>query len=300
MKKLFLILIPLLLFVACQKKEMPLIEQEVPFIPFAKGTGVVTYTDYAPLSEKAIKIWYYNPVESPKDLPIVMVFHGAGRNGKDYRDNWIALADQYQLLIIAPEFSSKDFSGSANYNLGNLFNDNGDAVPENEWTFSVVEPIFDYIVEAIEGNQSSYDIFGHSAGSQFVHRWMLFKEEIRADRLIAANAGWYTMLNETIPFPYGLQDTPSDEADVRRVLQKEVIVLLGDADTLRTNNLRTTPEADLQGQNRLERGQSYFAVAKAKATELGVPFNWKMRFVPDVGHDNGGMANFIAEVLYEK
>ena len=81
------------------------------------------------------------------------------------------------------------------------------------------------------------------------------------------------------------------------VFAKPVVVLLGEADVNRTSNLRMTPEADRQGQNRLARGKAFFETAKNKAAELGVPFNWKLVTVPGVGHQGAKMANAAIEVI---
>ena len=262
---------------------------------------MVPYTNYSPLADRPVNLWYYNPVDDPKDLPIMLVLHGASRNADDYRDNWIDLANRYNLFIVAPEFSKEHYPRSIFYNLGNMFDaENNDVpVPEEEWSYSIIEPIFDFVVSAIKGSQTSYDIFGHSAGSQFVHRFVLYKDEIRANRLIAANAGWYTMPDVSLEFPYGIKNSEADTDDIARIVQKEMIVLLGDADTLRTSNLRQTPEADIQGLHRFARGHAYFDAGKKAAEDLGVPFNWKKVIVPGVGHDNGGMAKYVAKELFE-
>ena len=75
------------------------------------------------------------------------------------------------------------------------------------------------------------------------------------------------------------------------------LILLGEADTKRTENLRQTPEADAQGMNRLERGKNFFAVAQEKAAEMDVPFNWQAATVSGVGHDGAAMADAALAVI---
>ena len=80
---------------------------------------------------------------------------------------------------------------------------------------------------------------------------------------------------------------------------KPVVILLGESDIQRTSNLRMTPEADRQGLNRLARGKNFYAMAKAKANELGVPFNWRLITVPDVGHSGSKMAGGAIKLIRE-
>lgn len=299
MKTIFSLLILVFLFACTPQKSADVILNEGPSFNI-KGSGVIQFTGYEPLSKKPVNLWYFTPQDSPKDLQIVLVFHGAGRNANDYRDNWIELAKKYNLLIIAPEFSKEFYPKSRSYNLGNMFDEDDNPISEENWSYSIVEPIFDFVVTSINGSQKTYDIFGHSAGSQFVHRLLTYKDNLRANRCIAANAGWYTFLDQNIDFPYGLKNSIADGDDINRIMQKNLIVLLGDIDTLRTNNLRVTPEADTQGLTRYARGHSYFYAAEKIATALVVPFNWQLDTVPYVGHDNAGMALFIAPKLYAK
>ena len=45
-------------------------------------------------------------------------------------------------------------------------------------------------------------MFGHSAGAQFTHRYMLLSKDKRISNAVVANAGWYTFINNA-KFPYG-------------------------------------------------------------------------------------------------
>lgn len=266
--------------------------------PNDAGGGSYTYT-YAPLSTRPIRVWFFSPHDAPKDAPIVFIMHGVDRNGQTYRNNWVNLARENNWLIVAPEYSNAAYPGSRYYNVGNVFNGSGGTSgslnPENQWTFSTIEAIFDDVVSKISGNQEHYHIYGHSAGSQFVHRMVTFKENLRVDRIIAANAGWYTMLDQATAYPYGVSniDVITDD-QIKRTLARNIVILLGEADINVDDNLNTDPPAMAQGPHRFARGQYYFNYHKELATTLGVPFGWTLATVPGVGHSNRDMAPHAA------
>ena len=265
-----------------------------------QGKGRASFDRYQPLSGKPINLWYHTPREDPKDLPILFVFHGVNRNAQEYRDNWVQLSEQYQVLVIVPEFSQVSYPGSRSYQLGNMFDGEGEPVGEDEWTFSVIEAIFDFVVEEIEGTQQHYDVFGHSAGSQFAHRFLTYKTGTRVNEVIAANAGWYTLVDFGTSFPYGLKDSRANLSTVAWQLRQSVTILLGEEDTdINDPNLRDTQEANAQGPHRLARGQFYFQLAREVADQFDLEFNWKLELVPGVGHSNALMAAPAAKILYE-
>jgi pimeloyl-ACP methyl ester carboxylesterase len=201
-------------------------------------------------------------------------------------------------VLVVPEFSDKDFPGAACYNLGFVLDDQGRGQPRERWSFSVIETLFD-AVRAMTGTRvETYDLYGHSAGAQFVHRYLMFVPEARVGQAIAANAGWYTMPDTGVEFPYGLGASGVSESDLRRALGRRLTVLLGTDDTEPQHpNLRRGPEAMAQGEHRLDRGKAFLKAAEATAADMKIPLGWRLRLVDGVGHDNGAMAGPAAALL---
>ncbi len=83
-----------------------------------------------------------------------------------------------------------------------------------------------------------------------------------------------------------------------QLFEREIIVLLGTADTLRTSSLRQTALADDQGLNRFERGHYYFNWSSSYASENGLVFSWSIMDVPDVGHNGSAMSVAAANLLF--
>ncbi len=271
-----------------------------PCVAPADGTGAVPvltqglnhfyFRDWA---GPELEIWVYVPwgVE-PAQAPVMMMMHGAKRAPARYLAGWDTSAEQGGFIVVAPEFSREKFPTSQTYNTGNVFT--GESMqrqPEAQWSFSAIEPLFDTVVAALDGVQTDYTLYGHSAGSQFVHRYLYFKPGARIRRVIAANAGWYTLPDLDVPFPYGLGGTGLTAADLRSVLQKDVVVLLGsDDDDPGHETLRRTPEAMHQGRHRLARGRTFFRTAERRAAELGIELGWQLHVVDGVAHSNAGIA----------
>jgi hypothetical protein len=103
------------------------------------------------------------------------------------------------------------------------------AVPkaQRHWSYSVPGVVFDHAVSRGDTSAAGYMAFGHSAGSQFLHRQMCLAPDPRLLLGIAANAGWYTLPSLDIPWPYGLKRTGVTEDNFKPFLGANMIVLLG-------------------------------------------------------------------------
>ncbi len=248
-----------------------------------------------------ISVRVFLPQAFDAATPIVIVMHGASRDLPRYFGDWRAQADALGFIAVVPEFSKADFPGSRRYNLGHVFDsETGERRDEETWTFSAIEPLFDFVVQWSGSEQTDYILFGHSAGSQFAHRFLYYKPEARVSRAILANAGWYTMPDFGVDFPYGLGASTVDPAVLPEFFARDVMVLLGDADIgTDDENLRQTPEAELQGAHRLDRGNTFFRVAKAKAADVGAEFNWRLQIVPGAEHSNSQMTPAAAAIALE-
>jgi pimeloyl-ACP methyl ester carboxylesterase len=246
-----------------------------------------------------VTVWYFVPPDATPQTPVVIVMHGVGRNGEDYLTDWLPLAREKKFLLVVPEFSKKEFPDVEGYNYGNTVDTAGHALPREQWSFSMIEPVFDAI-RGRTGNQTErYRLFGHSAGSQFVQRFIYFVPAARVERVVTANAGWYMLPDLATAFPYGLKNTPVTEADLRHSLEVRLTVLLGTADTdPQARSLRVTPEAEAQGPSRLARGRFFFARGEEAARARKIPFGWRLAFAPEVAHSDKDMAPFAVAELF--
>ena len=244
-----------------------------------------------------IDVFYQRPPAGElSTAPILIVMPGNSRTAANYLDSWSEHADEYGAVLLVPLFPRDRYDTGA-YNRGNLLDADGRPNRPERWTFAVIETLYASVAEAIGSTTGGYHLYGHSAGAQFVHRFMLFMADHHVIRAVSANAGWYTVPDPGIAFPYGVAGGPS--VSMTRALREPLVILagIGDDDP-DAAGLRTTDEAGQQGQTRYERAIHFYDKAKAAADGAGVELRWTLHIVPGVAHSNHDMAPFAAKVLF--
>ena len=274
-------------------------------VPGQKGSGYFEYTDYAPLAKQPVKVFFHIPTNSNANSPIVFLFHGDDRNASQYRDALISKSEQKNFIILAPEFSEKYYPTGDKYNLGNVFVDGDNPTPstlnsENVWTFSIIEPIFDYFKKQMIHNTSTYDIIGHSAGGQFAHRLVMFKPNARYNKIVASASGWYTVPDMKVDFPYGFVKSPLETLSLTSLFSKKVYIQVGLEDNdPNSPGLRHNTQADAQGLNRLTRANYFFNFSKNVALQNNLNFQWELAAVSGLNHDYIPAVNYAADLIYK-
>lgn len=274
--------------------------------PFTHGAGSFEYTGYAPLKDKPITVFYYIPKEGDiTQMKVLFSMHGAERNGLIQRGVWRNIAEEHGFIVIAPQFTHANGYLENDYQFGGVSESKKrfDLRPERTWTYKVLEALFDYFKEST-GNQSvTYDMFGHSAGGQFVHRYLLMTPEARVGKAVAANPGNYTYPDDEglyMPsgismdepsWPFSLKDTPfATNKRLAAYFKRKMVILIGANDT--ASNIDKSPTAPvhlIQGKNRYERAMKYFDFCQATAKKKGMEFNWRLVEVPGAGHSSAQM-----------
>lgn len=248
---------------------------------------------------KTVPVWYFVPPEVPADAAIVFVMHGTNRDPDRYRNDWMPHAAKHRFVLVVPEFSKEQFPGNEGYNFGGTVDARNRPLSSDQWAFPLIERIFDHVRADLGNRSERYHLYGHSAGAQFVHRFLYYVPHARVANVVAANSGWYTLPDPTIDFPYGLRGSRVPEQAVRAMLQRPLVVLLGTADNdPQHRQLRRSAGAMKQGPHRLARGQFFFAAAQRRAAEMKVPFGWQLALAPGIGHSDRGMSAFAVEWLF--
>jgi len=275
------------------------------FLPVTGGAGAQEAPSSFKLpsprgrADQTMDVFYHRPAGVSANAPVLFVLHGNGRNAQSYLSAFTRLADRAGVVLLAPHFSHALFPKSRDYNQGEMFDAAGNPKPRETWSFAVIEQAFDAYKGRFESSRSRYMIYGHSAGAQFVHRFMLFMPDARVDRAVAANAGYYMMPDRSQAYPYGLKGTAATDTDYSAWFGRPLTILLGDQDIDPQHvDLVRTPEANLQGPYRLARGENFFATAQREATRIATKFSWTQQIVPGVAHENSRMAPAAAALLF--
>jgi len=254
-----------------------------------------------------LSLWYRNPARAdvcchlvvPPSVSaasrMVVVLHGTERNPVSYRASWTDWARRHDRIVICPLFDRDGWRGSAGYLLGGVLDTDRRPQPERAWAYTALTEIAARVRAAFGLVEHRFDLWGHSAGAQFVHRYLLFAPDAPVRSAIAANAGWYTLPALNTRFPYGL-DHPDLGLTRDRALAwtaRPLLLMRGDRDVERDAALRVTTRADRQGRNRFER-----AATMHRAGHLLDPgCRWRLVDVRGTAHQFDQMAGAAQRLL---
>lgn len=245
-----------------------------------------------------VRTWAVLPPTLGPASRLVIVVHGTLRNAEEYLRSWVAWACEHDRVVLAPRFDPAGWRGPRRFSQGNVV---GPArhgrprLPESQWSFSVVEDLHRSVRDGLGLADDRFDLWGHSAGAQFVHRFALFKPAAPVRSVIAAGAGWYTLPDPEIDFPYGARhpDLGLGAAALRAWTGQPLVLMRGELDRLRDEHLRVTPQADAQGPHRWARAETMLRAGR----RLDPACRWTLVDVPGAAHDERQMAPAAQELL---
>ena len=262
----------------------------------APGGHTLVYTDPA-FPDQPLLLHSACPQDCGPDTPIMIVHHGVGRNGRDYRDYWQRVVGDANVIAIAIEFTEAAFPEYLWYHFGNMHDDKGKPNPRERWTYGIDDRLYAALRNQGLTNRETYGVFGHSAGGQFVHRMLSFGFRDRIALAISANAGTYAMPTLDVAWPFGLGETELDDGTLRPLLEFPIIVMTGTLDIKTTGRFFPKgPRSMRQGAHRHERAHNYVRAGHAAAAALGTKCAWTVINVPGVGHDGERMSLAAAPV----
>jgi len=264
------------------------------------GKGRYALPDPRPGPAREIAVHTYRPASFTRASPIVMVIAGRKRNGDDYRNFWIEEADRRGLLIVAPEFNEAQYAHPEAYNYCAMVKEDGAPAPKGEWIFPVIEGIFQDAKLRAQSTRPRYFLFGHSAGSQLVHRLVMFGWSPSIEMAVGGNAGSYTLPDAQDSFPFGVAGLGLGDDALRAMLERPLTIHLGDRDIdPNDEHLPREPGAMRQGSHRFARGHFFLETARREAQRVGATLAWRLGIVPGVAHSGAMMVPAAARAFFD-
>lgn len=259
----------------------------------------------------SMNVFTYVPEGNINEMKIIFVMSGCFRDALNYLKIWIEAANKNNYIIIAPEFDKGNYS-IADHEYGNLINIKYDyssqdiytpymtydknIKDESDWIYSNIDEIYLEFIKEYNLENKGYIIFGHSSGSQFTHRFLMFGNSKYCKKYLCANAGLYTFYDEYKNYPYGINNLKIFEKRIKKSLSKEVYILAGEQD-IKTDLLNSLPLDIEEGKTRYERATNYFNSAMNYAKKYNLETNWKFVSMPGVDHNSKEVVPFAVEII---
>lgn len=231
------------------------------------------------------------------EAPLFIAVHGIHRGAESQARHFAPFINQFGGVLVAPLFSKKQFSDYQR--LGRC--GKGDRAD-----LALKRIVID-VSRTLGLHFSQLVMFGYSGGGQFVHRYAMANPR-QVKRVAITASGWFTFPDMARPFPRGIGRTaglPDVLFDPARFLKIPTLVMVGEKDVIRDDNLNKNKKIDTQqGANRLERGQRWIAAMSASASRFRftTPFTFKM--LPGCGHSfiecmkTGNMGRMVVDFLF--
>ena len=252
---------------------------------------------YALWDKPDVEILYALPKEINENTKVLFIIHGASRDVEKYLNQWIEEPQNKNVILVAPHFTLENYPYFATLGMatssGRMIKDQSNHLRDS------VSSFYNYFQSKFNLKTNSYLIFGFSAGSQFVHRYLMYGEDMRAEKVVLGSAGWYTFLNNE-PFPYGIRNMPLERERFEWFLSTQVLFVLGvEDDDSNHKTLNLSRGARKQGDHRYERGKNYFDDLIGFGEKNNIPFRWRYKSVPGLNHNTEAMSQEAIPYLLE-
>ncbi len=236
----------------------------------------------------------YVPESIHVNRPPLVTVHGISRNAGEHIFQFCSFADRYGVAVIAPHFPR------SSHRWFQRLKENDEGVAADaafDLTLNTAEDTFGL-------SFAKFRIFGHSAGGQYVHRYLMAHPD-RADRASLFAPGWYSLPTNDHKFPYGIGGEKSPVKSLDRFLNVFVQVLVGERDRARDASLRKSRKLDsTQGGDRVERANTWVQAMRQAAIDAGQPPRVLLNTIADAGHSFGAnckhfrLRELVMEHLY--
>jgi hypothetical protein len=272
-----------------------------PPLQLEHGEGNFTYIDDGGNIDRPVRVFYIYPetFDTTDDPRIVFILHGYYRDAEERVRGYRPYPHLYDALFLFPEFTFESWPDEEHYHMGNVLEENGTMNSRADWSYSTILEIFYLVVASVPNPPDTFDIQGHSAGSQVAHRMAILMPEAPFGHIVVANCGCYMLPTYDEPYPNGIADMDISTADLALAFSRDLTLTLGTLDNDPDDPLLSHTEwAEAQGPHRFARGHYFYNYCKNMAANLSLPFRWKLVEVEGVGHSPNAMAPSAVEAIF--
>ena len=231
-----------------------------------------------------------------------MAMHGLDRAAAEFRDALAGQAERNGQILLVPEFDAQQFPDVHAYNYGGVRSAPPSQIvlPREVWNFGIIDRLFQHVRLSVGSVRRTFGLFGNSAGSQVVLRYLALTEGNAVGAAVASNSGMYMLPDLRIEYPVGMGGLDLDEGHLRRYLGRRLTIILGadDVDSA-APDLPRSAAAFAQGPHRLARGLWHFEHCSEVASRLGARLGWKIEIVQGAGHISQKIFDRAANILAE-
>jgi pimeloyl-ACP methyl ester carboxylesterase len=255
----------------------------------------------------------YIPKTAPPEPDILVLVHGtpakdeaAEATANYYLVSWLDFAEEQGFVLIAPTFNQQDFSSrkgeieDAMTGYRSLF---GREVGADEWVLRLVRAH----QQAFGNEGEKFYLYGHSAGGQYVGRFLVTHPD-RVEKAVISAPATYPQPNPDVAWPFGLgelhaeiewENNTKTRVDVLPDPQKwleatqiPVTVIVGLNDTG-----AAPPRPGQRGRNRIALGRNWVNDMALFAQEHGLQSRFRFEVIPGKGHSMGGLLPYSQRAL---
>ena len=257
--------------------------------------------------------YLYLPTTLSDPPQSLVVIHGtpakdltAGETALYYAQNWAPFAEEMGWLLLVPAFNQADFSSrkgeitDALTGYRGLF---GREIGADEWVLRLLGLGW----EALGWEESPFILYGHSAGGQYVGRFLVTHPE-GVEKAVISAAVTYPQPDPAVSWPYGM-GALSSEIEWEDGTTKQVEITPDKEKWLDATQIETKvivglndlePQLQRPGQDgrvRLAIGQNWVDAMAAFAAENGLESKIVFEAIPGKGHSMLGLLPYCQDAL---
>jgi pimeloyl-ACP methyl ester carboxylesterase len=224
------------------------------------------------------RYYLYVPRDLRPDSALLVSVHGISRNAREHVAAFTRMAERFETVLVAPVF------GDGRYGDYQRLGRRG----RGSRADLALQRLASHVIYEWGLPSAKFFLYGHSGGAQFAHRYaMAYPHDVAGLALSAA--GWYTLPDPDLPYPYGIEPTADSRGlslDPREFLRVPACVFVGEDDVNRDGAFNRSEKLDsLQGRNRIERGAYWVESMNRAAAAFGYDTRYSLHILPDAGHD---------------